>query len=179
VSWQDANDYAAWLAEETGKRYRLPTEAEWEYAARADTKTKRFWGDEPEKACDYANVFDNANEAALKQKYGLSGEAHPCPDEFAETAPAGSFAANPWKLHDMLGNVWEWTQDCWHESYAGNPPMDGSAWLEAEGGDCQRRVLRGGSWYFEPRNVRSASRSGTASDYRSRLIGFRLARDIP
>jgi formylglycine-generating enzyme required for sulfatase activity len=123
VSWDDALAYTQWLSERTGLNYRLPLEAEWEYAARATTMTMRYWPEkpesEPEAACMYANVFDAKNASVIKNTYsGISYEPFNCPDEFPFTAPVGKFLANDWGLHDMLGNVWEWTQDCYLENYA-------------------------------------------------------------
>jgi formylglycine-generating enzyme required for sulfatase activity len=158
VSWKGAVAYAKWLSGQTGKRYRLPTEAEWEYAARAGTETTYWWGDEVGK--NRANCEGCGSEWDNKQ-----------------TALVGSFAPNPWGLHDTVGNVWEWVQDCWHEGYA-SAPEDGSMPWETQAGDgCTRRVVRGGSWYFEPRYVRSAARSRYLPDYRLSYLGFRLARD--
>jgi len=174
LSWEDARDYAKWLSEQTGQRYRLPTEAEWEYAARAKTITRRYWSDDPARACNYANVFDRKNEAYLKSKYGITWEPHGCKDDFPETAPVGSFEPNDFMLHDMLGNVWEWVQDCWHDNYGGAPD-DQTAW-EEEG--CDQRVIRGGSWFDLPRGVRSADRGRDPPDGRIGNIGFRLAQDV-
>ncbi len=154
VSWDDAKTYVAWLSRKTGKPYRLLTEAEWEYAARAGTNTRYWWGDEIGSGnanCDTA-----------------------CGDSFRYTAPVGSFKPNGFGLHDMLGNVWEWTEDCWNGNY-NSAPTDGTAWL---GSDCGRRVLRGGSWILNPGNVRSAVRMGGVTASRSYRygIGFRVAR---
>ncbi len=155
VSWNDARAYAAWLSAETGETYRLPTEAEWEYAARAGTSTAYSWGNEIGRNranCDgCGSQWDNA-----------------------QTAPVGSFGANAWGLHDMHGNVYEWVEDCWHENYAG-APSDGTAWT---GGVCGRRVLRGGSWYDSPRFLRSADRSGDSTGDRDYFNGFRVARTL-
>lgn len=179
VSWQDAVDYADWLSKKTRRSYRLPSESEWEYATRAGTITSRFWGDDERQACRYANVFDAAHQEALQKKYGINWEPFPCEDGYAETAPvdAKEFASNPLGLSQMLGNVWEWTADCWHENYDG-APADGSAWMEAAGGDCGQRVRRGGSWVNSPGSVRSATRIRHLSDSRLSLVGFRLAQDI-
>jgi formylglycine-generating enzyme required for sulfatase activity len=155
VSWKDAVAYAEWLSKQTGKRYRLPTEAEWEFAARAGTTTSYWWGDEV--------VENRANCRGCGSQWG--GE---------QTAPAGSFKPNPFGLYDTAGNVWEWVQDCWHDSYKG-APGDGSAW-EEEG--CGQRVMRGGSWGNGPEDVRSAGRSRNYPDSRSIHVGFRLAQDI-
>ncbi|MEN8260514.1 MAG: formylglycine-generating enzyme family protein [Pseudomonadota bacterium] len=173
VSHPDAEAYADWLSQRTGVIYRLPTEAEWEYAARAGTVTARYWGDSPDKACEYANVHDLTS----KRENEFPRTAHNCDDGFAQTAPAGSFESNRFGLYDMLGNVWEWVEDCWHESYI-NAPAEGSAWLEAEGGDCGRRVLRGGSWILHPVSVRSAYRLRDAPDDAYLIVGFRLARTL-
>jgi formylglycine-generating enzyme required for sulfatase activity len=156
VSWEDAVAYAGWLSERTGKRYRLPTEAEWEYAARAGTQTRYWWGDEIGR--------DRANCSGC----GSQWEAN-------QTVPVGSFEPNGFGLHDMLGNVWEWVEDCWHGNYQG-APADGSAWTE--GGNCGRRVVRGGSWGDGPRGVRSARRRGNSASFRDHFIGFRLAQDL-
>lgn len=169
VSLHDAMAYVNWLGKETGKDYRLASEAEWEYAARAGTTSARFWGDDPNQACRYANVADQrANE-----KHS-TWTIHQCDDSFAETAPVGSFAPNAFGLYDMIGNVWEWTRDCWNTSYA-DAPSDGSAWLE---GDCARRVGRGGSWNSRPGQARAASRDKAEPGYRDDNTGFRIARTL-
>ena len=169
VSWNDAQAYAAWLSRRTGEAYRLPTESEWEYAARAGTATSRYWGGSESGQCRHANGAD----ASLKSRYSGVTVAS-CRDGHAHTAPAGSFAANDWGLHDMLGNVWEWTEDCWNGSYAG-APSDGSAW---EYGDCSRRVLRGGSWVSRPSFLRAAYRYWGTTGIRNGSNGFRVARTL-
>jgi formylglycine-generating enzyme required for sulfatase activity len=169
VSWNDARAYAQWLSKKTGKRYRLPSEAEWEYAARAGSVTARYWGDDPVQACRFANVADQSRF----QTWGF-GQKHECTDGNYFTAPAGGYAPNRFGLYDMLGNAWEWTEDCWNASYAG-APADGSAWLS---GDCAQRVCRGGSWSTVPRFARSATRYKNPADYRDNLTGFRLARNV-
>ena len=157
VSWQDATAFAVWLSEETGEEYRLPSESEWEYAARAGSTTRYSWGD---------GVGRNRTNCA-----GCGGRW----DDETRTAPTGSFPANTWGLHDMHGNVWEWVEDCWHGSYT-RAPRDGTAWTT--GGVCSRRVLRGGSWSFNPRNLRSANRSRDGAENRSAGSGFRVARTL-
>jgi formylglycine-generating enzyme required for sulfatase activity len=169
VSWNDALAYARWLAKETGKTYRLPSEAEWEYAARAGTTTSHYWGDEPNQACRYANVADRTAKAKFP-----GWTIHDCDDGYVYTAPVGSFQPNAFGLYDMIGNVWEWTQDCWNESYQG-APTDGSAWGM---GDCGRRVVRGGSWGDEPQNCRCANRGWVEPGGRVSNLGFRLARTL-
>jgi formylglycine-generating enzyme required for sulfatase activity len=171
VSWEDAQAYVRWLGGEAGKDYRLLSEAEWEYAARAESKMARFWGNDANLACNFANVHDDTS----KRVNGFPWENHTCDDGFAHTASVGSFDANDLGLHDMLGNVWEWSEDCWHSNYD-DAPRDGSAWTT--GGDCRRRVLRGGSWVNSPGFVRSADRSGYYPDDRYFDNGFRVARTI-
>ena len=174
VSWEDAKSYARWLSRKTGKAYRLPSEAEWEYAARAGTTGPYHTGGTI--ATDQANY------------------------DIGQTVPVGSFGGSDFGLHDMHGNVWEWVEDCWNGSYAG-APSDGSAW---ESGNCGRQILRGGSWGGDPGYLRSANRSrewqiywdiylrtsgdpgylrsanryGIVTGYRSNIAGFRVARTL-
>ncbi len=166
VNWSDAQSYAQWLSRETGRQYRLPTEAEWEYAARAGTTTARFWGEEPNDACAYANVADQtelSNGANLAEK-------HQCNDGHAFVAAVGSYRPNPWGLYDMLGNVWQLT--C--SAYA-NPYHGGEQRCQTTGNAL--RVVRGGSWFYIPRLVRAAGRNYDLSpSFRSADLGFRLAR---
>jgi len=171
VSWNDARNYAQWLSRETGQTYRLPSEAEWEYAARAGTTAARFWGDTAVPACGFANVADETmgpGGAAWKER-------HSCSDGRFYVAPVASYRPNDFGLYDMLGNVWEWTEDCWNDSHAG-APTDGRARTQ---GDCARRVLRGGSWNNGPRDVRSASRDMGGTTDRYTLAGFRVVRSLP
>lgn len=169
VFWEDAVAYAAWLSRMTGKSYRLPTEAEWEYAARAGSEDSRFWGDDAKQACQYANGADQNFRQA-----GYGGEIHDCDDGYVYAAEVGSFRANNFGLHDMVGNVWEWVQDSWHDEYQG-APMDGSVWEAAVGGP---RVLRGGSWVDVPVGLRSAARDWGDPRYGDYRVGFRLARNL-
>ena len=159
VSWEDAREYVAWLSDETGAEYRLLSESEWEYVARARTETARYWGENEREQCRYANGND---------------DRVPCSDGHEYTAPAGSLEPNDFGLYDVLGNVWEWTEDCRNESYAG-APGDGSDWRS---GDCSLRVLRGGTWNDEPENLRSATRSSLSTDRRGSYLGFRVARTL-
>jgi formylglycine-generating enzyme required for sulfatase activity len=155
VAWADAVECANWLSEQTGKHYRLPTEAEWEYAARAGSETAYWWGTEIKSGM--ANCADDGSRWGRKQ-----------------TAPVGSFPPNPFGLYDTAGNVWEWVQDHWHENYAG-APIDGSAWEDKTSG---KRVIRGGSWNVSPRNLRSSNRSRGNPGFRGNVVGFRLAQDL-
>jgi formylglycine-generating enzyme required for sulfatase activity len=167
-----ANKYCQWLSAKTGHFYRLPTEAEWEYAARGHTVTARYWGDNPDDACKYANVADKTAQAKIPG--APFWRLHNCTDGFAYTAPVGSFKANAFGLKDMLGNVWEWTEDSFHDSYK-EAPVDGSAWQ----GNGEKRVLRGGSWNNGPTRVRVAKRGRDIPTTRFCNIGFRLARTLP
>ena len=169
VSWEDAKAYVVWLSGRTGKGYRLLTEAEWEYAARAGTTTRRFWGDDGDQSCAYANGGDQTTKAQVPRLNNLTAN---CNDRYAYTAPVGSYRANAFGLYDMLGNVWEWTEDCWNENY-NSAPTDGSAWTR---GDCSWRVVRGGSWDLDPRGLRAAGRDRSATTFRESALGFRVAR---
>lgn len=160
VCWNDARDYSEWLSQQTAKRYRLPTEAEWENAARAGTETTYWWGNEMKSGM--ANAKHSGTQWSGKQ-----------------SAPVGSFKSNPFGLYDTAGNVWEFVQDCWHDNYNG-APTDGSAW-KATGGrdfDYGERVLRGGSWYHYRMGLRSSGRIPSSVFHRSYTFGFRLARDV-
>ena len=170
VNWDDAREYARWLARETGEDYRLPSEAEWEYVARAGTTTARYWGEGESRQCGYANGHDHTGAAQRE----LSRSPVDCADGYAETAPVGRFGPNEFGLHDVLGNVWEWTEDCLHRSYSG-APSDGRAWTA--GGNCSLRVARGGSWNG-PGSLRSANRGWTLGSGRNDSFGFRVARTI-
>lgn len=158
VSWQDAVEYTKWLSEQTGKRYRLPTEAEWEYAARGGKETTYWWGK------DLLKGMANCNGCGSQW-------------DGKQTAPVGSLKPNPFGLYDTAGNVWEWVEDCYHGNYNG-APEDGSAWKETGGGYCDLRVVRGGSWGASPEFLRASFRGWIGADYRSYLIGFRLVQDI-
>ena len=154
VNWRDAKAYVTWLSERTGARYRLLSEAEWEYVARAGTSTAYWWGDNVGGGCVGCRLLWDDRK----------------------TAPVGrSFWENGFGLYDVHGNVWEWVDDCWHENYDG-APTNGSAWVS--GGDCGKRVLRGGSWFLRPRFLRSAVRNGNSAGRRHYLNGFRVARTL-
>ena len=163
VNWDDANAYAAWLSSKSGKTYRLLSETEREYVTRAGTTTPFWWGSSITPA--QANYDGNYVYAGG----GTKGEWRKA------TVPVGSFAANPWGLYNVHGNVWEWCEDVWHDDYDG-APTDGLAWLQ--GGDASRRVVRGGSWSGYPRVLRAANRVGFSTDVRFNSRGFRLARTL-
>lgn len=171
VSWTDAKAYVQWLARKTGKPYRLPSEAEWEYAARAGSGTLRPWGDAPADGCEYANVFDASSHAV----YAFGSDFARCQDGFADIAPVGSLRPNAFGLNDMIGNVAEWVEDCYTDSYV-NRPRDARAWVWL--GGCARHVVRGGSWLSPPARARSAARDSAQSQERADSIGFRVAVDL-
>ena len=172
VSWEDAVAYTEWLSEETGRPYWLLSEARWEYVARAGTTVARFWAESALPQCRYANGADVTARPEHPDRADSLFVA--CSDGHAQTAPVGSFQPNAFGLHDVLGNVFEWTQDCWSSDYSG-APTDGRA---VRSGDCSQRVGRGGSWFNQPRILRSAGRfSGSAGD-RASVLGFRVARTI-
>ena len=155
VSWNDASDYVAWLSAQTGESYRLLSEAEWEYVARAGSATKYSWG--------------NSIGSNRANCYGCGSQW-----DYEQTAPAGSFEPNAFGLYDVHGNVYEWVEDCWNGSYEG-APADGSAWTS---GDCERRVVRGGAWDDFPDDLRVALRVGTPADRSDGYYGFRVARTL-
>jgi formylglycine-generating enzyme required for sulfatase activity len=155
INWLDAQAYIHWLSERTHQTYRLPSEAEWEYAARAGRPTEFWWGSDATGAAAFAN-FD-----------GIA-------DGFGNTAPVGSFQPNGFGLFDMAGNVWQWTSDCYNTSYDG-APADGSPWLT---GDCTSRIVRGGSWYDPASALRAANRTGNHIIDHDNNVGFRVARTL-
>ncbi|XOZ32317.1 formylglycine-generating enzyme family protein [Halomonadaceae bacterium KBTZ08] len=163
VSWHGAQAYADWLSEQTGHNYRLPTEAEWEYAAKAGTSTWYWWGNDAGRGEGRA-VCD-----------GCGSQWDDRPRDEQDTAPVGSFEPNPFGLYDVHGNAWEWVQDCWHPNYKG-APTDGSAWLKDDDEDC-RRVLRGGAITSGPASMLSAYRKYKKHPG-STVGGIRLARDL-
>ena len=159
VDWSDARAYADWLSQKTGKTYRLLDEWKWEYAARAGTTTARYWGKSVSQQCRHANGA--GLEASSRRERNTV-----CRDGYEYTAPVGSFRANRWGLHDMLGNVWEWTSDCWTDNY------------NVLNGDCSMHVLRGGAWDNPPSDLRSARRTPGPVDFRAVFVGFRVARTL-
>lgn len=168
VSWDDARTYAQWLSEQTNTTYRLSTEAEWEYAARAGSRTAYYWGNDIRDACGYANVYDETSKQLIQYDW----EHASCRDHFVQTAMVGMFAANAYGLYDMTGNVWEWVSDWYAEDYYVNSPIDNPTGPEKG----VSRVVRGGSWSFDPSNLRSANRYRFDPANRYVSLGFRLAR---
>ena len=171
VSWNDAKAYVAWLGQITNMRYRLLSEAEWEYAARAGTTTPRFWGNAASGSCQWANTFDLDGA----EEYPFPWFPTTCRDGFADLAPVGQFKPNAFGLHDVIGNVWEWTEDCWAATHIGRP-ADGSAWTWETG--CTRHTTRGGGWLSAPERNRIAWPGRDPSDMRNTQFGFRVARDL-
>ena len=171
VSWNDAKAYVRWLAHRTTKPYRLPSEAEWEYAARAGGSTLRPWGDAATDGCEFANLYDLSG----RESYALGWEPVRCRDGYPDVAPTGALRANAYGLHDMLGNLAEWVEDCATDSYIGRP-RDARAWVWAGGGT--RRVQRGGSWVSPAERARSAYREAGEASERADYLGFRVALDL-
>ena len=168
VSWKDAEAYVRWLGDKTATSYRLLSEAEWEYMARAGSTTRFPFGNSIDSLCEYGNAADRSTEFKWRNKS--------CKDGYGMgTAPVGSFEPNAFGIYDTVGNTWEWTADCWHDNYAG-APANGEAWTD--GGDCTRRVLRGGSWIYGPKAVRSAERKKNGTGGRYDAFGFRVARTL-
>ncbi len=170
VSWRDAKAYVAWLSKTLAKEYRLLSEAEWEYVARAGSHTRYHFGDSEMRLCEFGNVADSTDASKLSAR-----PLAECRDGYVRTAPVGKFAANAFGLHDTIGNVWEWVEDCGHANYEG-APSDGSAWLA---GACTTRVSRGGGWGSIAPHLRSAARNTLfGADDRYHFLGFRVARTL-
>jgi formylglycine-generating enzyme required for sulfatase activity len=171
VNWLQAKAYVKWLAAHTGKPYRLPSEAEWEYAARAGATGSYPWGSFAQSMCTYANAFDLTGRAKRPE---LTWNIE-CDDGYADAAPVGIYQPNAWGVYDMLGNVWEWVEDCWHPDYNG-APVDGSAWIE--GDKCNKRVNRGGGFENGPGTLRLSNRDADPVDSTTESLGFRVALSI-
>lgn len=169
ISWDDAQGYVHWLSQETGQNYRLPTEAQWEFAARGGSSTTFFWGNDPSQACFYANVAD---QAALRQDEKWLSVS--CEDGFTGPAPVGQFPPNPYGLYDMIGNVWEWVEDCYSDNYKALP-QDGRA---LENAYCRKRVSRGGAWSSPPWYLRTSHRQPQPPNGRRENLGFRIVRAL-
>lgn len=170
VSWNDAQAYVTWLSRRTGSEYRLLTEAEWEYAARGGTQTRYSFGDDVARICEYANWGDELFK-------GVIGElTNQCSDGVGiKTNIVGFYKPNPYGLHDVHGNVFEWVQDHSHKNYDG-APVDGSAWGSSSANEVGGRVLRGGTWYAYPQDLRSAYRYFNQPTFRTGIVGFRISR---
>ena len=176
VNWEDAQGYVKWLSRETGQRYRLPSEAEWEYAARAGSTSVYSFGNDETRLCQWGNGADEtpSSDGSHMQERATCRDGY----GYDSTAPVGSFKHNAWGVADMSGNVSEWVEDCSHDGGYQGAPVDGSAWVR--GGNCDYRVMRGGSSISGPRYVRPASRESNFSDASRRWSnhGFRVARTL-
>jgi len=171
VSWLDALAYVDWLTDTTGQAYRLPTEAEWEYVARAGTGSEFPWGELGAPGCLHANIYDQS----AATEFGFPWEGEACDDGFAAAAPVGQFLANRFGVFDIVGNVWEWTQDCYQEYYPAEP-INGRA-VEVSG-DCESRTVRGGSWITHISRQRPTFRGRDPQEAKYSYFGFRVARDF-
>ncbi|TVQ29274.1 MAG: formylglycine-generating enzyme family protein [Wenzhouxiangella sp.] len=171
VSWNDAQAYARWLRQQTGRNYRLPSEAEFEYALRAGSQTRFWWGDgSPGNVVE--NLTGDGDSSPTNARWNIAFRRYS--DGYWGPAPTGSFEPNPFGLYDMAGNVMEWTEDCWHDSFV-RAPGDGSAWVNP---GCERRVIKGGSWSSTPAMSRSAFRLSSTPNSTDMRVGFRVARDL-
>lgn len=172
VSWSDAKAFAEWMSKKSGRQYRLPSSVEFEYAMRVGSSTPWEWGTSAAKACEYGNIGDRTFARAYPNR-----ETFGCDDGHLYPTAVGSYKPNGFGLYDMLGNAWEWTEDCWHNDMT-NAPVDGSAWLAEDEGDCERRTPKGGGWVSGPAWARAAVRSADGAHYRSYMLGFRLAANV-
>lgn len=170
VGWDDAKAYVDWLGRTTGHDYRLLSEAEWEYVARAGTPTARWWGASVEGMCSAANGAD----LTAKDRF-TDWVVADCRDGYLFTSPVGMFQPNGFGLYDTLGNVWEWVEDCWNERYDAAGALNGGPRLS---GDCRKRLLRGGSWHSHPRYLRSATRRPDLVENGYSAYGIRVARTL-
>jgi formylglycine-generating enzyme required for sulfatase activity len=173
ISWEDAEAYTRWLSKLTGRRYRLPSEAEWEYAARAGTTAHRYWGNTMREACRYSNGADARTRSEVPE--AADWAISECNDGHPYTAPVGRYSANAFGLHDMLGNVAEWTADCWSPDYRGAP----ASAAPRRDGDCYLRAVRGGAWDEAAAGLRAAYRVGSPVVVRVYARGFRVVREEP
>jgi formylglycine-generating enzyme required for sulfatase activity len=174
VSFFDAQAYTNWLTSSTGQNYRLPTEAEWEYAARAGSTGPYHWGSDDASSCEFANIRSpGASTISKRQAASDRDDGFPCDDGFAHSSPVGSFSPNAFGLHDMQGNAWEWVADCNHKNYK-DAPSDGSAWLDDKG--CQFGIIRSGSFLNRVERSSTTVRAGRPREGRATNMGFRVVR---
>ena len=182
VTWNDSKAFVQWLSRKTGQEYRLPSEAEWEYADRARTTSRYWWGDDNShtEQCLYANGADRT----AKRRFSNWSWAAACADGYVFTAPVGRFTSNSFGLYDMNGNVWQWLEDTWHDNYK-DAPSNGIAWITKA--ESYVRVVRGGSWCGDQSRLRSAERrlaitenlfTQNTHEFSSYDFGFRLARTV-
>lgn len=172
IDWNDAQAYVTWLAKTTRKPYRMLSEAEWEYVARAGKRTRFPWGDDPADACKNANLMDASVPASAR----VEGSAGACSDGYPSLAPVGQFAPNAFGVNEMVGNVWTWVQDCYAMPYPADAPTDGSAQVKT---GCDRRSVRGASWGTNVTRARPTFRGRDPVDRLSSLFSLRVARDLP
>jgi formylglycine-generating enzyme required for sulfatase activity len=172
VSWRDAQNYVAWLSKKTGRTYRLLSEAEWEYAARAGAQTPWPWGADANQGCAFANLYD-----ATGRNTAIAWPGVTCDDKRREIAPVGSFRPNAFGLYDMIGNAMEWTADCLAVPYPATAPVNGAPFQPT--GACERRAVRGGAWITTTPRTRVTFRSGDPEAFVSWIFTFRVARELP
>lgn len=173
INWDAAQAYVEWLSKKTGKPYRLPSEIEWEYAARAGTTTLFHWGDDATQACRFANIADQESEAAIKRDYGLKPKhVTPCDDKAGYASVVGLYEPNAFGLYDMIGNIFEFTRDCMNTDFPG-AATNGSPRLT---GDCTQHMIRGGGWKWQP--FSAGIRAAPSADFVGSVEGFRVAEDI-
>ena len=173
VSWLDARFYLAWLSGISGQVYRLPSEAEWEYAARSGGGEFYHWGEDPDQGCAYANMYDLSADAVHDFGWPLID----CDDGYSTLAPVGRFRPNGFGLYDMTGNLWEWVEDCYEVLYPDDIPTDGSAYGPPPG-QCENRSVRGGGWITNPDWQRQTFRGRDPESARYTFFGFRVARSL-
>ena len=168
INWNDAKSYVQWLSQKNNQIYRLPKESEWDYAAKAGAKYSRYWGESSDLACTYANVMDKSGKSA-----GSIRVPHNCDDHYVYTSPVGDFKPNSFGLYDIVGNAWEWVENCWDDNYqrAINKPLSNKE-------TCIKRTLRGGCWNGSPDNALLTSRGGVDSVSRTSKWGLRVVREL-
>jgi len=170
ITWPDASAYVDWLAKKTGKPYRLPTESEWEYVAHDRNNHTFAWGENPDDGCAYANIYDQSGKNPLRPNTPVN-----CDDGFITVSPVGAFPANSFGVYDIIGNVWEWVQDCYIAPYA-DQPIDGSSYVLENG--CNVRSVRGGCWSTQTQRTRPTFRGRDMETLITQTFGLRIARDL-